>query len=114
MSYPILSRLIFGSILTFTIVLVFTASAISKDVPKNQYDTNPVIARVDSEPLRISDIEDKQINDLRKQLFEVLEIQLKKAIVTKLGKKHKAYAENSISPVSIPFLLIPGRLSLNS
>lgn len=57
------------------------------------YDPNPIVATVESKPIRISDIEDKQINDLRKELYEILEVQLKKTAVEELGKKHPEYAK---------------------
>lgn len=93
MSSLLNSRLFPGSV-GLIMVLTLCASTLSAKTKKQtNYTNNPVIARVDSQPLRISDIEDKQINDLRKQLFEILDIQLKKAAVEKLGQKNKAYAD---------------------
>jgi hypothetical protein len=83
------SRLFIRSVFVLITGFLFSLSLLAKDAPPAGYDSNPIIAQVDSEPLRISDIEDKQINDLRKQLFEILDIQLKKTAVEKLGKKHK-------------------------
>ncbi len=93
MSFPSISRLLSGSVSFILLLTLFGSPLSAKTKKQTNYTNNPVIARVDSQPLRISDIEDKQINDLRKQLFEILDIQLKKAAVEKLAQKNKTYAD---------------------
>lgn len=92
MAAPILSRLTYP-VFVLLMGLLLSLPLSAKESPQKGYESNPIIATVDSEPLRISDIEDKQINDLRKQLFEILDIQLKKSAVEKLAKKHKEYGK---------------------
>ncbi|MBU2513103.1 DsbA family protein [bacterium] len=65
-------------------------SAVEKGI--KIFNSNPVIASIDSDPVRITDIEDKKINELRHQLFELLDSQLKKEAVVRLGEKYPKYS----------------------
>ena len=87
------NHLQFACLLFMIAGLLGASPVFARENGADRYATDPVIASIGSTPLRVSDIEDKQINDLRKQLYEILDIQLKKVAVEKLGETHKAYAE---------------------
>lgn len=71
----------------------------AKDKNK-EFATDPVVATVDSVPLRITDIENKMINELRHQLYESLNVRLKKTAINQLGKKYKEFANVPLRKVT--------------
>lgn len=56
-------------------------------------ESDSVLARVGSETIRVSDIENKDINETRIKLYEMLSLQLKKAVIERLAEQHKEFAE---------------------
>lgn len=55
-------------------------------------ESDSVLARVGSETIRVSDIENKEINETRLKLYDMLSLKLKKAVIDKLAEKHKEFA----------------------
>ncbi len=84
--------------LTITMVIFWIGLVVSSPVfaqSKNRLisQKDPVIAKIDSVPLRIADIEDKQINDLRSQLYQLLNYKLIKTAVDKLAKRYPEFED---------------------
>ena len=68
--------------------------------PGKVYHANPVIGLVDGKPVTLEDVRNKKVNDLSKQLYQQLSIQLIEFAVEKLAAKHpeiKLTAEKKIT-----------------
>jgi len=52
---------------------------------------DPVIAIIDSKPVTISELENKEINELRRTLFDKLNVKLRKQALKVLSSKYPAY-----------------------
>ena len=70
----------------FVIVLAFTTPVFAEINHQN-----PVLAEVEGQPINLQNIEDKKINDLRKELYKLVQIKLKKEAILKLGTKYPKY-----------------------
>jgi len=55
---------------------------------------NPVVAKIGSKELRLNDIEDKQINDLRKQLFDKISAKIKERAIKQLAFSDSQYSKS--------------------
>lgn len=79
-------------VLCFLPILMISNTTYAQSQKDNLFSQNPVIANVDSEPIRIQDIEDKKINELRTQLYEALVLKIQSKSLEKLAKKYPKYA----------------------
>jgi protein-disulfide isomerase len=87
-----ISRIPAKTSLMFIILMIISFQPLpAGDQPTRTFVNNPIIATVDSEPFQITDIENKQLNEVRHQLFELLTNQLKKAAIKKLADKYPRY-----------------------
>ena len=53
---------------------------------------NPIVGTVEKHSVRLQSLEDKKINDLRKQLYEAISRKLKLDAIRRLGKSYPQYA----------------------
>ena len=83
---------IFSLVIFFSFIVVGSTLIAGENKPE-RFTKNPVIAEIESVPLYLTDIETKQINELRQQLHLSLELRLKKAAIEKLGEKHTKYRQ---------------------
>ncbi len=72
--------------------LIYSADLFADNENTGIFNSNPIIAKVDSNLIKITDIEGKKINELRHQLYDLLNFQLKKKAVIKLGEKYPEFA----------------------
>ncbi len=91
-----MNRTILSPALKMTVLLIFVFSisaqlAFAKGKTSEVFVNNPIIGEIDSISIQITDIEDKQINELRHQLYEALLFQLKKNAIRKLAAKYPRY-----------------------
>jgi len=81
-----------SSILCFLSLLIIANPATGKSKKNNLFSQNPIIADVDSDPIRIEDVEDKKINELRTQLYKALVHKIQIKSLEKLAKKYPKYS----------------------
>ena len=81
---------IMGVILQFLIILPLITPVFA-DADHQITSENPVLAEVEGRPIRLQSIEDKKINDLRKQLYNLVQIKLHRDAIQKLGSKYPKY-----------------------
>mgnify|MGYP001556060955 CR=1 FL=1 len=79
--------------LIFSLGLVLSNNLLAKGQASQHFVSDPVIATINSKPLKITEIENKKINDLRQQLFDLVQVELMKESVRKLGEKYPEYAK---------------------
>lgn len=54
-------------------------------------DSNPVVAKVGSKQIKLQEVEDKQINELRQKLYARIQMKLRRTALEKLGKTHPEF-----------------------
>jgi len=89
-NYLFKEHLIFIVILHFLVALPFN-SPLFAEINNHINHQNPVLAEVEGQSIKLQNIEDKKINDLRKELYKLVQIKLKKEAVFKLGAKYSKY-----------------------
>ena len=55
------------------------------------HSQNPIVAKVENREIRLQSLEDKKINDLRKQLYEAVAARMKQSALQQLAKSHPEY-----------------------
>ncbi|MCP4752818.1 MAG: thioredoxin domain-containing protein [Proteobacteria bacterium] len=93
MKHRTINSILNTTIIVALVVCAIVPSAFAKNKNRLFETDNPVIAKVGSSPITIAEIEDKQINDLRSQLYERLNQKLHEKGLEKLGKKFPEFAK---------------------
>ena len=63
-------------------------------------DQNPIIAKVGKKTIRLSEIEDRKINQLRQQLFDLITVKLSQLTVDELAKINREYSKKATTKIS--------------
>ena len=83
--------------LPFLLLLILPFGALADPLLKKG---DPVIGKVNGIQIRLSELEDKEINDLRVKLYTTLNDKLRAKALSELGKKDKTYREPPVVNVS--------------
>jgi len=98
-NYLFKKHFIFLVILHFLIALSFNTPLFA-EINNQINHQNPVLAEVEGQSIKLQKIEDKKINDLRKELYKRIQIKLKKEAIIKLGVKYPKYKIDTQKNVS--------------
>ena len=90
LNYLFKKHLIFIVVLHLLIILPFITPVFA-EINNQIIHRNPVLAEVEGQSIKLQNIEDKKINDLRKELYTLIQIKLKKEAILKLGTKYSKY-----------------------
>lgn len=82
--------LIINVILQFLLILPLI-TLVFADADRQITSDNPILAEVEGQAIMLQNIEDKKINDLRKQLYNLVQIKLRRDAIQKLGTKYPKY-----------------------
>lgn len=81
-------------------LLLFSQPGFSASKDSLFADQNPVIAKIGKKDIRLSEIEDRKINQLRQELFEMIQVKLTRLTVDILGKSNREYAKKNAAEIS--------------
>ncbi|MCP4294121.1 MAG: thioredoxin domain-containing protein [Proteobacteria bacterium] len=76
------------------VVILLTTIGLSPGLAQQNLGEESVIAKIQGLKLRVKDVEDKKINDLRKQLYTALTQKIKLRAIKELAKTDKSFQED--------------------
>lgn len=86
------------NLISIAALLIFFFSPLL--LARQNLNEETVIAEIQGESLRVKDVEDKKINDLRKRLYAALSQKIKLRAIKELAKTHKEFQVNPIIKIS--------------